>query len=108
MTLFSGQHFRDPGHRQLRYIFDVFLTIISIELFRLMASQQRARRYRPPPLPSPLPPSSSSSGVAPVGETMIKDKKQEVQRDVDMMSTTVGGTTVQGSTGDVPEAGEQR
>ena len=34
---------------------------------------------------------------------MIKDKKKEVQRDVDMMSTTVGGTTVQGSTGDVPE-----
>ena len=44
-----------------------------------------------------------SSGVAPVGEMMIKDKKQKVQRDVDMMSTTVGGTTVQGSTGDVPE-----
>ena len=34
---------------------------------------------------------------------MIKNKKQEVQRDVDMMSTTVGRTTVQGSTRDVPE-----
>ena len=34
---------------------------------------------------------------------MIKDTKEKVQRDVDMMSTTVGGTAVQGSTGDVPE-----
>ena len=66
-----------------------------------MASQQYDRQD----LPTPLPPTSSSSGVAPVSQTMIKDKKEKVQRDVDMMSTTVGGTTVQGSTGEFPEGG---
>ena len=77
----------------------ICLTIMSREFFRLMASQQYDRQD----LPTPFPPSSSSSGVAPVGKTMIKDKKEKVQRDVDMMSTTVGGTTLQGSTREFPE-----
>ena len=34
---------------------------------------------------------------------MIKDTKEKVQRDVDMMSTTVGGNTVQGSAGEFLE-----
>ena len=101
----SGQHFRDTGHQQLRYTFDVCLENYVDQNFSAQGFAKYPRQDIPPPPPPPftLPSSFSSSGVAPVGETMVKDKKKEVQQDVDMMSTTVGGTTVQGSTGDVPE-----
>ena len=100
-ALFSGQHVRDTGNQQLRYTFDVCLDNYFDRDFSAHGFAKYAGQDIPPPPPPPftLPSSSSSSGVAPVGETMIKNKKQEVQRDVDMMSTTVGGTTVQGSGG---------